>query len=158
MLFLSLFLVCVFFFFVSWVGHLYANLALQDSCLVDFLLVLSFLAGLVFDGDVFLSQFFFSSLSLRRWGNTNPLVVRISPSVSSSSRSTSSIRTSRPAPSPRHRARSCFLFSTTLVLVSFSSSWFVYACILIVFKRGGGQQSLPPPPMAIVATKSKFFC
>ena len=65
---LKFFLGLCIFFFVSWVGHLYANLALQDStpCLVNFLACpLFFLAGLVFDGDVFLFSLFFSlSLSL----------------------------------------------------------------------------------------------
>ena len=74
---------CIYFF-VSWVGHLYANLALQDStpCLVDFLFVLFFFGWFgVRRRRFFFSQCFFFSLSLRRWGNTSPLGVCISPSV-----------------------------------------------------------------------------
>ena len=79
------------------------------------------------------------SLSLRRWGNTNPLMVCVSPCVSSSRpRSPTSTRTSCSAPTSRNHSRTCLFcprtsFFSVVVVVGFLFMFAFFFLSLIFF-------------------------
>ena len=144
-------------FFVSGVGLLsgFLSPSSPDPCLV-FVCVPPFCVWFVSSPPCFL----LSSLSLRRWGNPNPLWgVWVSPCVSSSrTRSPTSTRTLTSAPTPWPRpALAFFFFSFSpssslvfLVLVFLGLSW--WCCVSSWFVSGGGSlHAFLDNPNALVA-------
>ena len=113
---LGLVSVCLLgFVFVSRVASCMGSCALQDPTLVCFDVWLPlFLFVWDFRRRCF---FFFSSLSLGRWGNASPSAVCVSPSFSSSWPQTrSATRTSSPTPTSRNCSSTCFFLSVRFLV------------------------------------------